>query len=591
MHRLWPVLGVVGLYAGVVLSLGSSSLRTDGPDLSERRATPEAGSGQVKKVLARARRHMVAAANPLAVDAGLDMLRAGGSAIDAAIATQLVLNLVEPQSSGIGGGAFLLHWDAAGKSLKTYDARETAPMAATADRFIPEDGSTPNWDRTVHSGLSVGVPGLLRGLELAHQKHGKLPWADLFLSAIRMSENGFAVSKRLNALLAQSGAQAFDETARRYFFDASGAPRPVGYVLKNPEFAVVLTRLATEGAGAFYSGDLAKALVSKLEAAPNVPGDMTFADIARYKAIERPPVCATYRGYKVCGMGPPSSGALTIAQVLKLIEPFSLGETPLAPGALHLIAEAQKLAFADRGRYMADADFVPVPRGLLDDGYLQSRRRLIQPDMVIKQAEAGTPPQTSGRLYGTDATRELPGTSHISVVDAQGNAVSMTTTIESAFGSRMMVGGFLLNNELTDFSWTPVDDLGRPRANRVEPGKRPRSSMSPTMIFDPQGKLWAVTGSPGGSRIILYTLKSIVALIDWKLDAQGAADLVNFGSRNGPFEAEIGFAGAQLLAAMKLRGHKIKPVAMTSGLHIIVVGEDGLEGGADPRREGVARGD
>jgi len=534
---------------------------------------------------------MVVAANPLAADAGLEMLRAGGTAIDAAIATQLVLNLVEPQSSGIGGGAFILHWDAPKSDLQTYDARETAPAAAKPDRFIPKDGSEPAWNRTVHSGLSVGVPGLLRGLELAHRQHGKLPWSDLFAPAIRLAESGFHVSHRLNAMLTDMGASAFGPTARALYFPDGSSPVAKGALLRNPAFAKTLQAVAQGGADAFHEGAIAEAIVDRLTTAPNTPGDMTVADIAGYRAMQREPACVMYRLHRVCGMGPPSSGALTIGQVLKLVEPFDLGATPLNSNALHVIAEAQKLAFADRGRYMADHDFVAVPAGLLNPAYLNTRRNLIRPDQAMTKADPGQPPQTTGRLFGRDTSRERAGTSHISVVDDVGNAVSMTTTIESAFGSRLMVGGFLLNNELTDFAWKPVDDDGRLLANRVEPGKRPRSSMAPTIIFSPDGKLWALTGSPGGSRIINYTLKAIVGLIDWKLDAQASADLLNFGSRNGPFEIEVGAAGIGPAAAMALKGHAVSPKVMTSGVHTIVVTGDGLEGGADPRREGVARGD
>ncbi|MEL7542329.1 MAG: gamma-glutamyltransferase [Pseudomonadota bacterium] len=559
--------------------------------IDAQRASPEAASGTQAKKRVRASKQLVVAANPLAVDAGLAVLRDGGSAIDAAIAVQMVLNLVEPQSSGIGGGAFILHWNAARKSLTTWDARETAPAAANPKRFIPADGSAPQWHTTVHSGLSIGVPGLLRGLERAHAAEGKLPWQRLFAPAIALAENGFAVSPRLHKMLDGMGAEKFGPVARALYFDEGGAPLAVGTNFKNPAFAASLRRVADAGADAFYTGPLAAEIVRKVATAPNTPGDMTATDLASYRALERAPVCAPYRGYSVCGMGPPSSGALTIAQVLGLIEPFTLGTTPLDENALHVIAEAQKLAFADRARFMADADFVDVPHGLLDAHYLAERRRLIDTTRVTPRAEPGAPPRRILRVRGRDTSRERAGTSHISIIDAAGNAVSMTTTIESAFGSRLMVGGFLLNNELTDFAWQPNDEDGRLLANRVEPGKRPRSSMAPTMIFASDGKLWALTGSPGGSRIINYTLKSIIAMIDWKLDAQQSADLVNFGSRNGPFEVETSAEGEKLGTMMRARGHAITAADMTSGLHIIRVTRDGLEGGADPRREGVARGD
>lgn len=590
MRRSHLLSGLLALLIAVSLVLHSSA-RRDSEDIATRQATPEAASGRIDKTLVRAKRHMIVSANPLASEAGLEILRAGGSAIDATIAAQLVLNLVEPQSSGIGGGAFLLHWDAKTGDLQSYDARETAPAAATPDRFIPKDGSDPQWHGTVHSGLSVGVPGLLRGLELAHAHHGNLPWAMLFSRAIELSEDGFAVSPRMHKMLKGMGADKFGPVARSFYFDASGMPWSVGHVLKNPVFATTLKAVATGGADAFYTGDLSTAIVAKLRSAPNAPGDMTVEDIAGYRALVRDPICAQYRGYNVCGMGPPSSGGLTVGQVLKLIEPLDLGTEPLNTTALHVMAEAQKLAFADRGRYMADHDFVPVPEGLLNDTYLAQRRQLIQLDSAKAKAQPGEPPRRFGGVSGRDGSLERAGTSHISVIDADGNAVSMTTTIESAFGSRMMVGGFLLNNELTDFAWRPTDSEGRPVANRIEPGKRPRSSMAPTVIFAPDGKLWALTGSPGGSRIINYTLKTIVGMIDWKLDAQASADLLNFGSRNGPFEVEAGPDGEDISTRMKSRGHAVVSKDMTSGVHTIVVTEEGLEGGADPRREGVALGD
>jgi len=555
------------------------------------RANPEAASGNAEKKLARANRHMVAAANPLAAAAGLDILRQGGSAVDAAITIQMVLNLVEPQSSGIGGGAFILHWDAGLQKLMSYDGRETAPAAADPDLFLMPDGKPMKFIDAISSGISVGVPGVLRALEAAHRAHGRLPWEVLFEPAIKLAEKGFAVSPRLNGLLKWRGADRFNAAGRRYFFDEAGNPRPVGYVLKNPEFAQTLKTIAAKGAKPFYEGELAQAVVEAVDTAPHRPGKMTLEDLTDYKSIERPPVCATYRGYKVCSMGPPSSGGIAVVQVLQLLEPFDLGPEPLDPKALHLIAEAQKLAYADRLRYLGDPDFVEVPTGLLDPKYLTERRKLIDPESVMGKAEPGAPDQVGGPPFGQDASSERPGTSHISIIDERGDAIAMTTTIESAFGSLIMTRGFLLNNELTDFSFRPKDKQGRPVANRVEPGKRPRSSMSPTIAFDQEGKVWAIMGSPGGSRIILYVLKSLIGLIDWNLDAQAATALTNFGSRNGPFEVEISVEGAKIGAQMGLKSHTVRPGRMTSGNHIIVIVEDGFEGGADPRREGVALGD
>jgi len=588
------------------------------------RAAPEAATGYYAKRSALAKKHMVAAANPLAAQVGLDVLRKGGSAVDAAIAVQLVLNLVEPQSSGIGGGAFLLHWDAAKKELKTYDGRETAPAAARPDRFLL-DGKPLPFRKVVKSGKSIGVPGLVKLLEYVHERHGKLPWPDLIDPARQLALKGFKVSPRLHFLLRLQTAKPFTPAARQYFFNSgsdAGPPRdaqaviandavakPIGYRLKNPQFATTLKAIQDGGAQAFYTGSLAGAIVEAARTAPNFAGDITLADLAAYRVKERPPVCVTYRRYRVCGMGPPSSGALTVAQTLKMIERFDLGNSPrhaLNANALHVIGEAEKLAYADRARYMADNDFVPVPAGLLDTAYLARRSALINLRRAMRRASPGLPPGVQAARFGADATRESVGTSHISIIDGDGNAVSMTTTIESAFGSGVWAAGFLLNNELTDFSFQPVDSRGRPIANRIEPGKRPRSSMAPTIVFDENNRVKAVIGSPGGSRIILYVVKALVGIVDWKLDAQAATALRNFGSRGRGFELEIGEAltfqswwdligrKPSVWHGILLRplGHRIRPSLMTSGLHRIVRNGNGLlEGGADPRREGVALGD
>ena len=561
----------------------------------DRPASPEAATGWRTADIATAKSFMISAANPAAVDAGLEILRAGGSAADAAIAVQLVLNLVEPQSSGLGGGAFILHWDAAGRELKGYDGRETAPAAATPDRFLVE-GRPRKFDEAVFGGLSVGVPGVLRLLEAVHKRHGRLPWARLFAPAIKLATDGFRVSPRLHLLLRWEGAAGFSPAARRYFFDQTGSAWPAGYLLKNPQLAATLRAVAEGGADAFYNGAIAEAIVGAVHAAPNHQGDITAADLAGYSAKEREPVCVGYRRYRVCGMGPPSSGGMAVAQVLKLIEPFDLGKGPagiMSARALHLIAEAEKLAFADRDAFIGDPDFVPAPVGLLNAGYLDARRGLINPAAAMGRPGPGAPPQTASRNFGDDETIEAPGTSHFSIVDRDGNVLAMTTTIESGFGSRLWAGGFLLNNELTDFAFRPVDRNGRPLANAVGPGKRPRSSMAPTIVFDEAGKPWAALGSPGGSRIILYVVKTLVALIDWQLDAQAATALMNFGSRGGPFEIEIDQPSA-IWHALKVKpyGHRVSADLLNSGTHAIVVRKDGmLEGGADPRREGVARGD
>lgn len=554
---------------------------------------PEAATGASAKSLVTAKRHMVVAANPLAAEAGRDILRAGGSAVDAAIAIQLVLGLVEPQSSGLGGGAFIVHWDQASRAIDTYDGRETAPAAARPDRFLV-DGAPMAFDAAVHSGLSIGVPGLMRVLELAHRRHGKLPWARLFEPAIELAEQGFPVPERLALLLASSPKESFAPPAQEYFFDANGHPHSTGEIIRNPAYAATLRILAENGAAAFYEGAIAEAVVDAVAKAPGAKGDLTLADLAAYKAKERPALCFHYRTHEICGMGPPSSGALTIGATMKLIEPMPEvqgADAVMNSTALHIIGEAEKLAFADRNRYVADPDFVTVPSGLLDDAYLAERRKLIDPARAMEKPQPGLPPGIAKRTQGIDATHEIAGTSHMSIVDDAGNAVAMTTTIESAFGSHLWAAGFLLNNEMTDFSFRPVDQEGQKIANAIEPGKRPRSSMAPTLVFDEKGNLEAVTGSPGGSRIILFVVKSLVAIFDWGLDAQTAAALPNLGSEGGAFELEDGPGSPTAAVGLKARGHTIVSDAMSSGTHTIVRHADRLEGGADPRRDGVAIGD
>jgi gamma-glutamyltranspeptidase / glutathione hydrolase len=558
---------------------------------------PEGPSGFTPKALTAAKRHMVVAANPLAAEAGLATLRKGGSAVDAAIATQMVLNVVEPQSSGIGGGAFLLTWDAATKTLLNIDGRETAPAAATPELFLDAAGKPLPREAAMESGRSVGVPGVLAALKLAHDKYGKLPWADLFAPAIALARDGFSISPRLAELLKESDPASFAPDARAYFFDSAGRPWPEGYKLTDPALAATFEAIAKNGPFAFYERDVARDIATAVQSDPRGPGKLTAEDLAQYRAKLREPVCVLYRSYDVCGAAPPSSGAVTVGQVLALIEPFDLGKEPLAVQPVHRIVEAERLAFADRDRYLADPDFVTSPvSGLLDRSYLDQRRALINPNRTLGEATPGTPPNTRQGAYGRDATVENVGTSHISIVDDDGNAVSMTTSIEQAFGSRLMVRGFLLNNELTDFSFEAVDHDGRAIANRVEPGKRPRSAMDPTMIFadgprSDDRKLRFLLGSPGGPGIILFSLKAIIAMLDWHLDPQAATALANFGSTGGAFLIEPGEAWNGLAEGMSKLGHEVERFEFTSGLAIIAVTPDGLEGGADPRREGVALGD
>jgi gamma-glutamyltranspeptidase/glutathione hydrolase len=534
---------------------------------------------------------MVAAANPHAVEAGIAILEAGGSAVDAAVAVQAVLGLVEPQSSGIGGGAFMLYFDAASGEIESFDGRETAPAAATPALFLTGTGAKMKfWDAVV-GGRSVGVPGAMRMLELAHSKHGKLPWARLFESAIRLAEKGFAVSPRLKEMIAgDKHLQRYPSTAA-YFHTAAGEPLPVGHILKNPEYAATLRAVAEGGADAFYKGAIARDIVAALRGAADNPGLLDEADLAGYEAKVRPPVCVTYRAHKVCGMGPPSSGGLTVGMILGILQNFDM--SGLAHGSVeteHLFIEAARLAYADRGLYMADSDFVSVPvAGLLDPGYLARRAALIDGGQTMGKAAAGTPPEKKTERRAPDNALEIPSTSHFSIVDAAGSAVSMTTSIESAFGSRLMVRGFLLNNQLTDFSFRPEED-GKPVANRVEPGKRPRSSMAPTIVLGPDGALRLVTGSPGGSRIINYSARSVMAVLDWKMDPQAAVSRPHVISRNGTVDLEDATEAQELKAALEARGHEVTVRDLTSGLHAILTQDGKLYGGADPRREGVVAG-
>ena len=581
------------------------------PSVSTLPVAPESASGYRTDLQARhASRHMAAAANPLAAEAGREMLRRGGSAIDAAIAMQAVLTLVEPQSSGIGGGALIMLWD--GKNVRTYDGRETAPAGATERLFLQADGTPMPFTRAQIGGRSVGTPGVLRALELAHKKHGRLPWAQLFEPAIKLAEQGFAISPRLHQLIASDSSLRSSPDMVAYFLNADGSPKAIGTRLKNPALAAVLQRIANEGPDALYRGVVAQEIVRKVQGHAN-PGSLSLNDLKGYTAKERAPLCTDYQRWQVCGMPPPSSGGIAVAQILGTLQALEARDKHYAlaplkpvktnapagiepdPQAVHLISEAERLAYADRAQYVADTDFVPVPvKGLVDPSYLASRAALIG-ERSMGTAEPGTPPGIQV-AYAPDRSPLRISTSQVVAVDDEGGAVSMTTTIESAFGSHLMVQGFLLNNEMTDFSFIPEEN-GQKVANRVEPGKRPRSSMAPTLIFDRQsGEFLATIGSPGGSQIIEYVAKSTIGLLDWNLDAQQAINLPNFGSRNGPTELERGQFSPALIQALKAKGHEVNEIDMTSGTQAIVRARDAqgkvsLTGGADPRREGEALGD
>ena len=548
---------------------------------------PEAAAGREEKVAVVAARQMVVAANPYASDAGLEILRAGGTAVDAAVAVQMVLGLVEPQSSGIGGGAFLLHWSSRERRIRSYDGRETAPQAATPDRFLDPSGKPLPRDVAVESGRSVGVPGAVRMLELAHRRHGRLAWRRLFEPAIRLAESGFAMSSRLNALLERETALRNDMAARSLYYDGDRA-KAVGTRIVNREYAATLRLIARSGADALHSGAVAQDIVRAVRSHSR-PGDVTLDDLAKYRPLERAPLCGPYRVFRVCSVAPPSAGGVAVLQILGILErtPFARA-APNSADAVHYFADAGRLAYADRLRYIADPAFVPQPVAqLLSPAYLDQRARLIG-ERSIGRAQPGA--LVSRRSLGDAAETELAGTSHFSIVDRRGDAVAMSTTVEDAFGSRIMVRGFLLNNQLTDFSFAPEAD-GQPVANRVEGGKRPRSSMAPVLVFDSGGRLRMIAGSPGGVTIINYVAKALVATLDWKLDVQAAASLPNFGSRNGPTELERGTVYELLEPQLRQRGHEVVAIEFTSGLHLIERVKGGWRGGADPRREGIARGD
>ncbi len=533
---------------------------------------------------------MVAAANPLAVEAGADVLRDGGTAADAMVAVQAVLGLVEPQSSGLGGGAFLVWFDASTGEVTTLDGRETAPLDVTPKLFQTDDGEPMGfWDAVV-GGRSVGTPGTPMLMEEAHARWGNADWASLFQRAITLADEGFVVSERLAGSIAGGAErlQTFKRTAD-YFFP-NGEALEAGDLLVNPDYADTLRLIAAHGSDAFYTGGIAEDIIATVRTAAGNPGVLSTTDLAIYQVVEREAVCVAYRDRDVCGMGPPSSGALTVGQILGMLDRYDLVTMGAESAeAWRLIGDASRLAFADRGRYMADSDFVPVPgAGLLADAYLDERAALLAGDSALSEVSPGEPEWDHARLWADDTSLEFPSTSHISIVDQYGNALSMTTTIENGFGSRLMVRGFLLNNELTDFSFRTHRD-GRPIANRVEPGKRPRSSMAPTIVLE-DGRPVLVIGSPGGSRIIGYVAQAIVAHLDWGMDVQEAVSMPHLVNRFGTYDLEAETDAVSLDSALQELGFETNIRALNSGLHAIAISEQ-LSGGADPRREGVALGE
>lgn len=550
---------------------------------------PEAATGRYQQQLTEYPKAMVAAAHPLATQAGKNILAAGGSAIDAAIATQLMLGLVEPQSSGIGGGAFILHWQAKSQQLTTFDGRETAPAAATGLLF-EQDGQLLDWRQAYVGGKSVGVPGVLKALADAHQLYGTLPWASLFTDTIAVAEKGFEVTARSSGQLARGWNQGVQtlSPAKEYFYP-QGQPLASGTLLKNLEYADILRKIAAEGVSAFYQGDNAKKMVATVQHAAVNPGTLSLDDLANYQAIQRDPVCLPYRQYQICGMAPPSSGGIAVLQIMGILSHFPMSELNInSAEAIHLISEASRLAFADRDRFVTDPDFSPVPvEGLLATEYLAARAAIISTQHAAPVILAGEPAGAKPLLSASAI--EFDNTSHLSIVDAKGNAVSMTTSIENVFGSGLMVNGYLLNNQLTDFSLAP-QHAGLLVANRVEAGKRPRSSMAPMMVFDADNQLKLVIGSPGGSRIINYVAHSLVAILDWQLDVHQALDLPRFTHRNDYLALESDTPLQQLQQALTTLGHQVRLQELNSGLHAIEVKPTLLQGAADPRREGSVAG-
>jgi len=583
-------------------------------------AQPEGSSGFTVKQGVATSTFAIAAANPLATRAGQQILQAGGTAVDAAIAVQMVLTLVEPQSSGIGGGAFLVH--ASRHGVQAYDGRETAPASATAALFLDGQGKPMSFTQAVVGGRAVGVPGTLRMLQLAHSEHGKLPWKDLFAPAIQLATDGFAISPRMATLLAADKALATDPVARSFYFDTQGKPLPAGHVLRNPELAAVLKAVAEQGPDGLMTGAVASAIVQAVQQHAN-PGGMALDDLAHYRAVARQPLCFAYtaqeRSYTLCGMPPPSSGTLAIGQILGILKASGANDLPLInglPGAqwLHLYTEASRLAFADRAQYVADPAFTDFPPDtaaqLLSPGYLSARARhigtlpespripLVEPGTLPDSDEPGATVTRTSLRYAPMPEQPEFGTSHLSIFDSYGNALAMTTTIEDAWGARLMVnrgqglaGGFLLNNELTDFSFEPTGANGKPVANRVEPGKRPRSSMSPMLVIDnATGATLMSTGSPGGAMIIHFTAKTLYGMLNWGLDAQQAINLPNFGTLGGALFLESGGLPPSTQEALRTHGHPVTEVAMPSGLQAITRTRSGYFGGADPRREGQVLG-
>ncbi len=550
---------------------------------------PEDGTLRTEQQLVKAKEFMIAAANPYAVQAGYDILQKGGTAVDAMITTQLVLNLVEPQSSGIGGGAFVVYYDGKKENLTTWDGRETAPEKVSPKLFMDKNGEPLSFYDAVVGGRSVGTPGTVMLMHEMHQRYGKLKWQELFQPAIELAQKGFIVSERLATLVSKDQSRLSRYQATRNYFFPKGNAIKEGDRLVNIEFANTLAKIASEGVKSFYHGNIAQDIVKTVNSLEDNPGVLSLNDLASYQVKERPPVCLDYRGYNVCGMGPPSSGGITVAQILGMLESYNIGSIGAeSPNSWRLIGGASRLAFADRGVYIADTDFINMPEGLLNKRYLAHRATLLKGEKALAKAEAGKPLNTDKITYAPDESLELPSTSHLSIVDRDGSVVSMTTTIENGFGSRILVGGFLLNNEMTDFSFRPERN-GKLIANRIESGKRPRSSMAPTIVFK-NDKPYMVVGSPGGSRIIGYVAKTLIAHLDWKLPIDKAINSPHLINRFGTYDLEHGTSAEGFAQPLKTMGYKVNVRDLNSGLHGIIITEKGFEGAADARREGTVMG-
>ena len=552
---------------------------------------PEIASGRSDKPVVQAEKFLAVTAHPQATAAAHQILKQGGTAVDAAIAAQMVLTLVEPQSSGIGGGGFMLHYSARKARLQAFDGRETAPASALPSLFLDENDMPLSVEQASGDPRSIGVPGLLPMLGMAHWQHGRLPWASLIQPAIELADNGFVISPRLHRLISKDKLICKRSSTRAYFCDENGQAKQAGSLLQNPLLAGSLRQIATQGPGALQTGPLADALIDALQKAAAGNGSLSQDDLQNYRPLERTALCRPYRQYRICGMPPPSSGGVAILQMLNILQQKDIGKyAPDSIDAIHLFSEAGRLAFADRDRYIADPDTTVAPLdGLLDNAYLAQRAALIKTDTSMGTALPGSP--VAAPSNGKDVvSEERPSTSHLTIVDRYGNIVALTSSIADAFGSRLMVRGFLLNSQLADFSFQPFMD-GQPVANRVGAGKRPRSAMSPIMVLDRQQKPVLVLGSAGGPNIINHVAQALVEVLEWQQPLQNAVEQYHYGSRNGPTELEYGKDWSKVLSGLQDRGHQIETRDITSGLHGIQRNGKYWRSATDPRREGVASGE